>query len=72
MKYCTVILGKDFVHLSSFIPQILDFLNILLNGLHFYFWWRDSENREHMENNGRTKTRWNSAETVKDARNNQE
>ena len=25
MKYCTVILGKDFVHLSSFIPQILDF-----------------------------------------------
>ena len=30
MKYCTVILGKDFVHLSSFIPQILDFLYLMI------------------------------------------
>ena len=46
VKRKDLILGEAFaIFIFRFISQILDF--IVLTGLHFYFWWRDNENREY-------------------------
>ena len=46
MKYCAdPILGKAFCTFTFF--HFPDFRLSVLNCVHFYFWWRDSENREY-------------------------